>query len=161
MDEQQIRTIRALQSGSLLCEEPFKEIAVEAGVTENDLLDQIRAWKVDGTIRRFGAILRHHQAGYLVNAMCVWNVPDEQVAEFGYDASSLVAVSHCYQRPRFEGFDYNVYTMIHGRSRTQCRSVAHHIILRTGISDHKLLFTTAEFKKSSPVYFAEDAAGDP
>ena len=156
MNETQIETIRALQDGLPLSREPFAEIAEKAGISEEELLNQLSAWKADGTIRRFGAILRHQMAGYAVNALGVWNVPDEQVEDFGYDAASIVAVSHCYERPRFEGFEYNVYTMIHGRSRTECRSVAHQIILRTGISDHKLLFTTAEFKKTSPVYFADD-----
>ena len=156
MDEKQIKIIRALQGGSLLDREPFKAIAAQAGVTEGDLLEQLLAWKEDGTIRRLGAILYHHQAGYAENVMCVWNVPDEQVEEFGDTAASLVAVSHCYERPRFEGFPYNVYTMIHGRSRTDCRLAVRQILLWTGISDYKLLFTGAEFKKTSPIYFAEE-----
>ena len=156
MTETQIKIIKAVQDGLPLSREPFAEIARKVGIPEEELLNQLNAWKADGTIRRFGAILRHTEAGYTVNAMGVWNVPDEQVEEFADTAVSLVAVSHCYERPRFEGFRYNVYTMIHGRSRTDCRSSVRPIILGTGITDFKLLFTTAEFKKSSPVYFAED-----
>lgn len=156
MDETQIKIIKTIQDGLPIGREPFKEIAEKVGISEEDLLSQLNDWKADGTIRRLGAILRHTEAGFAVNAMGVWNVPDEQVDDFGYDAASIVAVSHCYERPRFEGFDYNVYTMIHARSRTQCRDIVHQIILRTGIADYKLLLTTAEFKKASPVYFAED-----
>lgn len=156
MDEKQIRIIRALQDGLPLSLEPYKEIAERAGVTEDELLRQIRAWQDDGTIRRFGAILRHHQAGFAVNAMGAWNVPQDRIDDFTQAAGSIAAVSHMYQRPRFEGFDYDLYTMIHGRSREECEETARRISERTGITDYALLYTTAEFKKSSPVYFADD-----
>lgn len=155
MTESQTRIIRALQDGLPLSEEPFSEIARNAGVSEAELLAQLQAWKSDGTIRRFGAILHHQLAGFSVNAMGVWNVPDAQIENFGRTASEFAAVSHCYQRPRFSGFEYNLYTMIHGRSKKECEEIAQGISEKTGITDYMLLYTTAEFKKSSPVYFAD------
>jgi DNA-binding Lrp family transcriptional regulator len=157
MNETQIRIIKALQDGLPLSEEPFLEVARKAGVSQEDLLTQLRVWKEDGTIRRFGAMLRHRQAGYTANAMGVWNVPDARIEAFGQAAAGFRAVSHCYRRPRFEGFRYNLYTMIHGRSKEECEEVARRISAETGITDYRLLYTTAEFKKSSPAYFAEDA----
>ena len=155
MTETQIRIIKALQDGLPLSPEPFKEIAGKAGVSEEELLAQIRAWKEDGTIRRFGAILRHREAGYTVNAMGVWNVPDNRIEDFARVAIAIPAVSHCYQRPRFGGFLYNLYTMTHGKSRADCESAARQIAEQTGIAEYTLLYTTAEFKKSSPVYFTD------
>ncbi len=149
----QRRIVRAIQGGLPVTEAPYRPIADDIGITVSDLLSQLRAWEADGTIRRFGAILRHHQAGYSVNAMCAWNVPDDRVEEFGRTAAEMRTVSHCYQRPRFEGFPYNLYTMIHGRSREECEETARAISGRTGITANQLLYTTAEFKKSSPVYF--------
>ena len=156
MTETQIRIINSIQDGLPLSRDPFAEIANEVGISEEQLLAQLNAWKAGGTIRRFGAILHHHQAGYSVNAMGIWNAPDEQVEEFGRTAASARAVSHCYERPRFGGFRYNVYTMIHGRSRKECESAAKEISAETGITDYRLLYTTAEFKKTSPSYFAEE-----
>ncbi len=155
MNEQQKRIIRALQAGLPISLEPYKEVAAGIGITEEELLEQIGQWKADGTIRRLGAILRHHDAGYSTNAMGVWNVPDDQVESFGAEASALPQVSHCYQRPRFADFRYNLYTMIHGKTRAECEEVARRISEQNGITEYKLLYTTAEFKKSSPVYFAE------
>lgn len=157
MDETQIAMITAIQSGIPISAEPFREIAEKLGITEDALLDQLQAWKDDGTIRRFGAILRHTEAGFSVNAMGVWNVPDARIDDFARVATSPEAVSHCYQRPRFEGFPYNLYTMIHGRSRAECEQTARRISEQIGITDYELLFTTEEFKKSPPVYFAEEA----
>lgn len=153
MDDLQQRIVRAIQAGLPLTEEPFRAIADDLGISPDDLLARLAAWKSDGTIRRLGAVLRHRQAGYSANAMGAWNVPDEQVESFGQAASGMRSVSHCYERPRFEGFPYNVYTMIHGRSPEECERTAEAISQQTGITEYKLLFTTAEFKKSSPSYF--------
>ena len=150
-----MRIVKALQDGIPLCEEPFQEIARNVGIPQEELLAQLHVWKNDGTIRRFGAFLRHHQAGYSANAMGVWNVPDAQIEDFGRAAASLKAVSHCYLRPRFGDFKYNLYTMIHGKSRKACEAAALKISEETGINDYTLLYTTAEFKKSSPAYFAD------
>jgi len=155
MTETQIGIIRAVQDGLPLSEEPFREIAERVGISEEQLLAQIRSWKEDGTIRRFGAVLRHHRAGYSVNAMGVWNVPDDRVEEFGLKAAAFRSVSHCYQRPRFGAFPYNLYTMIHGRSEAGCEKTAREISEKTGIEDYALLYTAAEYKKSSPVYFSD------
>jgi len=156
MTETQIEIIKALQGGLPLSEEPFLEVAQKAGVPQDELLAQIKAWKDDGTIRRFGAMLRHHRAGYPVNAMGVWNVPDDRIEEFGRTAARSGAVTHCYQRPRFAGFRYNLYTMIHGRLREDCEKAARRISEQTGITDYALLYTTREFKKAGPVYFPSE-----
>lgn len=150
MNEADRKIITALHRGIPMTETPFDDIAREAGVSVGELLAKIEAWKADGTIRRFGAILRHMTAGYPVNAMTVWNVPDDQADAFGEIASGSRSVSHCYMRPRFEGFDYNLYTMIHGKSREDCEAAVREISQATGITDYAMLYTTAEFKKTSP-----------
>ncbi len=149
-DEVRRRIITALVGGLPLTSEPFRDVAEDVGIPVDDLLAQLAAWKSDGTIRRFGAILRHREAGYSVNAMGAWNVPDDRVEWFGRTAAELRSVSHCYERPRFEGFPYNVYTMIHGHSRDECEETARSISDSTGITDFRLLYTTAEFKKTAP-----------
>jgi len=160
MDETQVKTITAIQSGVPISAEPFREIAEKLGTSEDALLDQLRKWKDDGTIRRFGAILRHTEAGFSVNAMGVWDVHAERIEGFARAATSSEGVSHCYQRPRFDGFPYNLYTMIHGRSRDECEETARKIREQTGITEYELLFTTEEFKKSPPVYFADRGSAE-
>lgn len=156
MTDMQKRIVKALQDGLPAAKDPFREIARKVGIPQDKLLSQLRAWKNDGTIRRLGAILNHSIAGYSVNAMAVWDVPDEVAEKFGRTAAGFDSVSHCYQRPRFAGFRYNLYTMIHGKSAADCESVARELSERTGILDYALLYTTAEYKKSSPTYFADE-----
>lgn len=156
MTDTQIEIIKALKNGLPLSMEPYEEIAQQAGISTEKLLEQLQQWKADGTIRRFGAILRHHRAGYDANTMVVWDVSDDQVERFAEVAVSFKNVSHCYKRPRFGGFPYNLYTMIHGKCKDDCRAIAQSIADQTGTCDYSMLDTTAEFKKSSPVYFSSN-----
>jgi len=160
MTQTQIRIVKSLQDGLPISQEPFAEAARQVGISVEDLLEQLKQWQSDGAIRRFGAILRHHRAGYDANAMGVWDVPDDQVDGFAAVAVGFGNVSHCYQRPRFAGFRYNLYTMIHGKSKEDCEATAREISEKSGIHDYELLYTTAEFKKSSPVYFTDDETNE-
>ncbi len=43
------------------------------------VLELIEEWIATGLIKRFGVVVRHRELGYQANAMCVWDVPDEEV----------------------------------------------------------------------------------
>ncbi|MGQ9455303.1 MAG: siroheme decarboxylase subunit beta [Armatimonadota bacterium] len=158
MTDAQIALIRALQDGLPLTKEPFDEIARRVGIPLDFVLNQIEEWKRDGTIRRFGAVLNHRRAGFEANAMVVWNVPEGKVDLFGSVVARISSVSHCYERPRFEGFNYNIYTMVHARAHNECLMIVKEISELTGVSDYRLLYTTAELKKTSPLYFTQNTS---
>jgi len=69
--------------------------------------------------------------------------------------ASFPEVSHCYQRPRFADWPYNLYGMVHGRTRQECLDIVERIAEATGIRKHRALFTVREFKKTSMVYGAK------
>jgi len=72
----------------------------------------------DGRIRRIGAVPNHYALGYSANAMSVWDVADEAVDELGRRIGALPFVTHCYRRPRrMPDWTYNLFAMVHGRSR--------------------------------------------
>ena len=64
-------------------------------------------------------------------------------------------MSHCYQRPRAPGWEYNLFAMIHGATEEECQRVSRELAGRVGIEDYSLLFSTREFKKVSMKYFIE------
>jgi DNA-binding Lrp family transcriptional regulator len=107
-------------------------------------------------IRRFGAVLRHQKAGFVANAMGVWQVDPEQASAVGEIMARFKEVSHCYQRPTLPDWPYNLFTMVHGRTTEDCGDVMKRLSLATGITTYSMLFSTAELKKSSMLYFLED-----
>ncbi len=136
---------------------PYRIIAERLKISESTLFKKIKEFKKKRLIRRFGATLAHRLAGFSANSMTVWNVPQGRVREVGRVMSSFPQVSHCYERPSFPVWHYNIYTMLHARSRKECREIAQEISKKTGIEDYKLLYSTKEFKKTSMRYFTRKA----
>jgi len=134
-------------------ERPFKTIADEVGVTEDDVIELVRDLKERKIIRRFGATLRHQKAGYGHNAMVAWRVPDERTDEVGQVFADRPEISHCYVRRTYPEWTYNVYTMIHGERPGHADEVVAELERAVGISDHCTLRSLKELKKTSMVYF--------
>ncbi|GBE58270.1 hypothetical protein BMS3Abin01_01203 [bacterium BMS3Abin01] len=147
--------IRQLQADIPLTPEPFADIGAAVGMSADQVLEKVGQWIEDGTIRRFGAMVRHQKLGYKANAMSAWDVPDERADEVGEALAAASEVSHCYQRPRADGWNYNLFAMIHGATPDECHQVAAALSVRVGAGEYRLLFSTREFKKISMSYFME------
>ena len=127
-------------------------------------------------MRRFGAILRHQNAGYAFNAMVCFNIDERRVILSdeaakdpvkSYDliaqAGSLLAsnphISHCYERPSFDGFPYNVYAMMHANSAEQLDQFIADCVnalnaLQSTPVEYVVLRSVRELKKTSFKFFA-------
>jgi DNA-binding Lrp family transcriptional regulator len=132
---------------------PLATLARKVGLDESALLERIEGYVKSGILRRFAAVLAHREAGFAANALVVWRVPDDEVAEVAAVMSGFEEVSHCYERLSYPQWQYNIYTMIHGRDRAKCLAVVDKISSLTGITDYRVLFTVREFKKTSMRYF--------
>jgi len=148
MDEMDIELLKSAQDGIPVVSEPFLKIAEELGISEGEVLGRLENLIKQGVIRRFGASIGHRSIGITANAMCTWNVPDERVEEVGAIMAGFPEVTHCYERPRFPGWKYNLFTMIHAYSRDECEKIAKEISNATGIRDYSILFSEREFKKT-------------
>lgn len=134
---------------------PFAAIAAKLGLSEEILIQRVGQFLDDGRIRRFGAVVRHQDLGFVANAMVVWNVPDHRVREVGPIMAGFEEVTHCYQRLRRSNWPYNFYTMVHGQTREECVQAAQRIARAARLKHYRLLFSTKELKKSSMRYFEE------
>jgi len=148
MDRTDIDILKSTQEGIPITSEPFKKIAIKLGISEDEVMERIDSLIKSGVIRRFGASIGHRAIGITANAMCIWNVPDEKVEEIGAIMAGFAEVTHCYERPRYPGWKYNLFTMVHAYSRDECEKVAKEISIATGIVDYSILFSEKEFKKT-------------
>ena len=146
--EQDKTLIRALQEDLSLVERPFEDIGARIGMREEEVIQKIRAWQADGTIRRFGAVLRHRRLGIEANAMVVWEVDPDRTEEVGRIMASFPEVTHCYERPRFPDWPFTLFTMVHGRTPEECERVAKRISERAGVGTYRLIYSTREWKKT-------------
>ena len=147
--------IRELQKDLEIVQRPFLKSAQKLGITEEKLLEKAKYYEEIGVMRRFAAILRHRDAGFVANGMIVWKVPEEKIDETGAKLGAFPQVSHCYQRPVYQDWPYNVFSMIHCRSQEDAENMAKEIQKQIGIEDYKILFSSREFKKTRVEYFVE------
>jgi siroheme decarboxylase len=148
--------IRVTQGDLPVVPEPYASAAAELGVTVDALLAHLHGMVERGLLRRVAAILFHRRAGFSANGLGVWKVPEDKVLEIGPRMASFRGISHCYQRPTYEDWPYQLFTMAHGRSKEECDAVLDSIAEQTGISERATLYSSTEFKKIRLLYFTED-----
>ncbi|GAB4353025.1 MAG: Lrp/AsnC family transcriptional regulator [Candidatus Abyssubacteria bacterium] len=149
------RIINALSGDMSDSKRPYKDIADQVGAPEDEVLRRIREYQKNGILRRLGAMIAHRVAGVDANGMIVWEVPEHMVEQVGRKLASAREVTHCYARRRLPEWPYNLYTMVHARTRKECERVAKRLSEEVGIDSYTLVFSTREFKKTSPRYFIE------
>ena len=156
LNSEDIDLIRVLQLNLPDSITPYNVLAENLHWQVNDLIAIAHRLLEEEVIRRFGAVLRHQKAGFVANAMGVWQVDPAQAAKAGEIMARFKEVSHCYQRPTLPDWPYSLFTMIHGRTAEDCGEVMKRISQATGVTTYSMLFSTAELKKSSMQYFLDD-----
>ncbi|MDD2399339.1 MAG: Lrp/AsnC family transcriptional regulator [Sulfurovum sp.] len=152
---QHIAIIKALQNDIQITKEPFKEMADRLNLSYDAFFDLVNELSESGIMRRFATILNHRKAGFAANAMSVWAVPEDQAEAIGKEIASFSAVSHCYLRPSYPNWPYNLFAMVHAKTQEECDAIIHEIAQETGLKEYGKLYSTVEFKKQRIVYFDE------
>jgi DNA-binding Lrp family transcriptional regulator len=120
IDELDRRLIVATQAGLPLEPRPYHALAGQLGIDAATVQARLRRMLERGVIRRIGAVPNHFALGYSANGMSVWDVADERIDELGEMVGNLHFVTHCYRRPRrLPDWPYNLFAMVHGRSRPE------------------------------------------
>ena len=145
--------IRELQKDLEITPEPFLKSAEKLCITTKELFDRAKKFQQDGIMRRYAAILRHRDAGFTANGMIVWKVPDNIIDDIGYKLAAFSQVSHCYRRPTYPDWEFNLFSMIHARSFDSAEKIAREISNIIRIYNYKILFSSREFKKERVKYF--------
>ena len=150
---------------------PFKDW----GVSCDDLREDLASKRM----RRFGAIIRHQNAGFAFNAMVCFRLDENGLTSSstlrhsdlevrctkGEKSSKALVlakkhyISHCYERPTFEGFPYNLYAMMHANSADQLDQYIADCVkslnkLQSTPVDYVVLSSVRELKKTSFEFFA-------
>jgi len=147
--------IRELQKDMEIIDEPFVKAANNLGINENELFEKMKYYEEIGVMRRFAAILRHRKIGFTANGMIVWKVPEDRISEVGEKLGAFPQVSHCYERPTYPDWPYNVFSMIHCKTHDEAHEVAKTIQKQIQVPEYQILFSSREFKKIRVEYFVE------
>jgi len=150
----ELRAIRVLQQDLPACADPFAALAETARMDAEELLAHAAAFLERGWMRRCAAMLYHRRAGAAANVMVAWRVAPAGADAAGHKCAALAQVSHCFLRRTGQDWPYNLYTMIHGRSREDCAVAIDGLAAVTGLSERAELWTVKEYKKRRVLLFS-------
>jgi DNA-binding Lrp family transcriptional regulator len=153
-----IQIVKLLQEDIEFISEPFKKIIDKLNINYDDFFILVDELQKSGMMRRFASILNHRKAGFNANAMVVWDIDETKGEEIGKIAASFSAVSHCYLRPKYDNWQYNLFTMIHGKTTEDTNSVIDAIANEIIYKSNMALYSSREFKKVRIKYFSDEFA---
>ena len=134
--------------------EPFKKTVEKLGLSYEEYFAILQELQEAGVMRRFASILNHRKAGFNANAMVVWDVAEgEEGEKIGAKAAAFSAVSHCYLRPKYPNWPYNLFTMVHGKTTQETNGIIEEMAQEIDAKDHMPLYSSREFKKVRIEYF--------
>ena len=142
--------LRMIQDGVPVTREPFKEAADKLGMTQEELVERIKAMNENGLIRRFSANINQRNLGITANAVVVWNIPEEKMEAAVPVFLERGEISHIYERRVYPGrWEYNLYTVVHDYDRESVERFAKKIADEIGVDDYQVLFSKRRFKGTS------------
>ncbi len=145
--------VKLLQKDIDIKSEPFEDIINTLDINYDQFFKIVDELQQSGMMRRFASILNHRRAGFNANAMVVWDVDETNGEDMGKTAAQFSAVSHCYLRPKYSNWPYNLFTMVHGKTKEETNAVVDSIDEEIESQSHMMLYSSREFKKVRLTYF--------
>jgi len=151
----------AIQDGFPLSATPYADVASDIGAsgsgvdpTVDDVIAAVERLLADGCIKRIGCVVNHVVTGFTNNCMVVWDVPDDELDARGEAVGSLPYVTLCYHRPRRSdrGWEYNLFTMIHGREADAVDAKIDELAADHLPFSHERLYSTETLKQTGAQY---------
>lgn len=142
--------MQALSEGMSPTISPFADLADRLGLSEAAVIDRVKVLASAGILSHIGLIVRHRALGWRANAMCVFEVPPEQIEACGGALTKVQGVTLCYERkPEPDVWPYTLYCMIHGRSRSETLDVLSQARVAAGLVafPYRVLFSTRCFRQ--------------
>ena len=149
MDERDLALLKIAQDGISLTSRPYLALGEKLGMSEQEVVERLSSLEQEGIIRRFAATIGHRALGIVANAMIAWRASPEELQKAGELLGSDEEVTHCYERASCGDWPYNLYTMVHSRSREECLETARRLSRISGIAEYRVLFSEREYKKTS------------
>jgi DNA-binding Lrp family transcriptional regulator len=121
------RLIEAIQDGLPIEARPFRQLGLELGITEQEVLSSLSSLRRRGLIRDLSPVFAPRKLGYTTSLACL-KVPEERVDEAAEIINEHIEVTHNYLREH----EYNVWFAIVAPGDDAVEQVIASIEERTG-----------------------------
>lgn len=133
MDEIDKKIINALQDGFPICDAPYRHVAAQLGLDEQDLITRLKALLDNGTLTRFGPLYNAEQMGGALTLAAV-KAPTERFDQITEIINSFPEVAHNYARSH----ELNMWFVIATQTPGQIRQTITAIERLTGLSVYNM-----------------------
>lgn len=144
------RLIAITEQGMPLVSEPYRTLALQLSISQDELLVRLERLREGGILLRVAGVPNYCRAGYRASGISVWDIEDAALYPLGEAIASLPLVSQCSLRPRQPGWPYNLLVVVHGRSRGEVRHQVEEIAKMSNgsLHAHDLVFRAHMGKKT-------------
>jgi len=133
--------LNQIQSDFPITPRPYRTIAEELGLTEDEVLKRVYRLKEIGIIRRMGANFTPEKLGF-VSTLCAAKVPEDKISQFAEVVNRYPGVTHNYRREN----TFNIWFTFIAPSMDEINANLKQIADETGITDILNLPATKVFK---------------
>ena len=141
MDDTDRLILNRIQSKFPLTPRPYKTIAEELDLSEDEILRRLSRLKDKDIIRRIGGNFVPEKVGF-VSTLCAAKVPPEKIDRFAATVNRYPGVTHNYQREN----EFNIWFTFIAPSMEKIKENLRQISRETGIKDIINLPATRVFK---------------
>ena len=141
LDETDRRILNRIQTRFPITMRPYKTIADDLGLTEDDVIKRIRRLKEKDVIRRIGGNFVPEKVGF-VSTLCAARVPEDAIDHFAAVVNRYNGVTHNYQRDH----EVNIWFTFIAPSMAEIEANLEQIARETGVGEILNMPATRVFK---------------
>jgi siroheme decarboxylase len=133
MDEIDKRIINVLQDGFPICDAPYRQVAAQLGLAEQELITRLKALLDNGILTRFGPLYNAEQMGGALTLAAV-KAPEERFDEVTEIINSFPEVAHNYARRH----ELNMWFVLATQTPEQIQQTISAIEQQTGLTVYNM-----------------------
>ncbi len=133
--------LNKIQHGFPVVPEPYKDLANQLGIMEEEVINRLRAMIDAGVIRRLGGIFDSRQVGY-TGTLCALKVPEDRIESVAEVINEYSGITHNYLRDH----EYNMWFTLLAESTERIDQILGEIRERTKIEEILSLPASRIFK---------------
>ena len=141
MDDIDHRILNLIQDAFPLDPKPYRVLAEQVGIPEQEAWQRVQKLRESGIIRRIGAVFDPKKMGF-TSTLCAARVPEEKLSAFVDAVNAYPGVTHNYRRSH----DYNVWFTFIASSEEHLNQCLNEIKQTTGITDILSLRSVRTYK---------------
>jgi DNA-binding Lrp family transcriptional regulator len=141
IDDVDKAVLNRIQSDFPITSRPYRTMAEDLGLSEDEVLKRVSRLKASGIIRRIGGNFSPEKLGF-VSTLCAAKVPEDKISQFAEVVNRYPGVTHNYRREN----TFNIWFTFIAPKMDEINANLEQIAAETGVTDILNMPATRVFK---------------